>query len=465
MPHSDQLASEFLQVHFCYEHNTTTQEARGFTLRSWNGDFYRYGEGCYAPLSKDEVKALVSGYLQARNNQVRTADRFNVTDNLINNVLACLRGREGVHVPESTRINSWTAGANGEDVQTLAFSNGLLLVSRDDLSATLAEHTPDYFGVTKLPYDYDETAECPQWVQFLSDVMEGDEQRMRLLQEWAGYILTPDLRHQRFLLCVGRGANGKGVFFEVIESMVGRENCSHVTLRSFGTRFALTSTLGKLLNTTTESSEYIDPESETLLKAFVAGDAMTFDRKYRSPIEAVPTAKVMIATNELPRFQDTTHGVWRRMLLVPFERTYAAHEQNRHLADELRSELPGIFNWALEGMRLLHENEVFVQSAVCEAARRNYRQGMNPAGTFLEDNYVIGEASDGLFVHDVYRHYRDWCEENGYHPRNIANFGVQLNQKFPNLQREMRPRPNGGRGAFYWGLARREEAEDSHPTF
>ena len=55
-----------------------------------------------------------------------------------------------------------------------------------------------------------------------------------------------------------------------------------------------------------------------MIKAFVAGDHMTFDRKYLTPIECAPTAKLMIACNTKPNFRDRTSGIWRRMIPMPW---------------------------------------------------------------------------------------------------------------------------------------------------
>ena len=131
-----------------------------------------------------------------------------------------------------------------------------------------------------------------------------------LLQEWVGYLFRPDLREQKFLLCVGEGVNGKGVLFEVVSALVGTANCSQISLSRFNSPFALYPTLNKVVNLTSESSHIVEDEAETVLKSFVAGDQFTFERKFKEPVSAIPTAKIMIATNALPRFNDKTQAIW-----------------------------------------------------------------------------------------------------------------------------------------------------------
>ena len=83
-----------------------------------------------------------------------------------------------------------------------------------------------------------------------------------------------------------------------------------------GARFALTPTLGKLANIASEVGE-IDRVAEGFLKSFTAGDMMTFDRKHVAPIEALPTARLILSTNNRPRFSDRSGGLWRRMICCP----------------------------------------------------------------------------------------------------------------------------------------------------
>ncbi|MCH8063004.1 MAG: hypothetical protein IH861_10925 [Chloroflexi bacterium] len=262
-----------------------------------------------------------------------------------------------------------------------------------------------------------------------------DEEYVALLQQWCGYLLRPDLREQRFLLTVGEGANGKSVFSEVVETFIGKENCSHVSLCRFSTQFGLHSTLGKLVNITNESSHMVDDEGESLLKAFVAGDRFTFDRKYKDPVEAVPTAKVMISTNALPRFHDKTQGIWRRILLVPFNKTISADERIKDLASQIvKSDVPGIFNWALEGLCSLNRNGFIVPQANAELIEE-YRRDSDPARAFLTDNFTSSPNGQSTPCSKVYKFYRQWCDDNGCKPMASQTFGQEIKRVFPDVER------------------------------
>src|SRR5262249_2891693 len=144
--------------------------------------------------------------------------------------------------------------------------------------------------------------------------------------EFAGYLLTRSTDAQACLVLVGEGRNGKSVLLAGLQALLGADNVSTVPLEDFGRRFAMAQTLGKLANLCAEVGE-LDKTAEGTLKAFVAGDAMTFERKGKDPFTARPTARLVLSTNNVPRFADKTEGVWRRLLLVPFNRRVSDAER------------------------------------------------------------------------------------------------------------------------------------------
>jgi putative DNA primase/helicase len=94
--------------------------------------------------------------------------------------------------------------------------------------------------------------------------------------------------------------------------------------------------------------------NEGILKQFVSGDTMYFDRKGILGINAKPTARLMIWANDRPAISDRSNGIWRRLLYLPFRVAIPDAEQDRQLAEKLRAEMPGILNWALAGRQRLH---------------------------------------------------------------------------------------------------------------
>ena len=135
-----------------------------------------------------ELKRLIKKHLHEMNRIVvydRTAQnqKIRITNHLINNILLCISGTEGVHIPEMRQLNSWDDGRERLGIQTLSFDNGLLML--DDMSGkpVLAKATPWYFTLVKLPYCYVPDATCRMWLKFLDEVMEGDSEYIELLRQ------------------------------------------------------------------------------------------------------------------------------------------------------------------------------------------------------------------------------------------------------------------------------------------
>src|SRR5262245_35492047 len=153
-----------------------------------------------------------------------------------------------VLLPSKVAMPTWLEGEQATRRNLIALANGIL-----DLDALLAgqntvllPHTPRWFSPSCLPYGFDPHADCPRWMAFLQRNLAGNAGKNSLLQQWTGYLLTPDTSMQKSLMMVGEGANGKSVVCAVLTALLGVENVSAVPLELFGDKFRLAGTLGKL---------------------------------------------------------------------------------------------------------------------------------------------------------------------------------------------------------------------------
>jgi P4 family phage/plasmid primase-like protien len=325
---------------------------------------------------------------------------------------------------------------DGKAHNYLALDNGVL-----DLDAqVLQPHTPDWFSSVCLPYSYEPDAEAPRWMSLLQRNLEGDGERIHLLQEFFGYCLIKTTDSQACLILVGEGGNGKSVVLAALRAMLGADNVSTVPLEQFAQRFAMAQTLGKLANVCPEVGE-IDRTAEGTLKSYISGDAMFFEKKGKDGFTAIPTARLVLATNNVPRFIDKSEGIWRRLLLMPMNVRVPPGERIPGLDKEAywveSGEMPGILNWALAGLRRLRaQGWRFTQPTACAAALAEHRLESDPSRAFLLERYVEGDGP--VASSDLYQEYRLWCEANGH--RNVMSqitFGKQVGRLFPQAESRM----------------------------
>ena len=418
------------------------------TLLYYRQDWYTWNGKYYKVMSNSNMRSSVAHFIKHKTD----AD---VTSWTVGNVLEELMGEctvyDDVEVPACVKgpFDAEHAG------HLLVFENGWLdfgAFSRDE-EVELKKHTPELFATYKLPYDFKPDAECPKWLNFLNYNLEGDGDRIAILQEFLGYCFVWHTGLHKFLILEGEAGTGKSTVTKVFIAALGKENVSHVPLEVFGERFSLYPTIGKLANIVGEVGE-LDSVAEAQLKAFVGGDPMQFDRKNRDPIEAVPTARLILATNNRPRFVDKSEGIWRRLILVPFNRKVPPDKIIVDLDKQIiNEELAGVFMWAFEGLYRLLQNGCFTTSEVVEKEIAEYKLEGNPAKAFLLDYYEEGAGE--VISTEIYQEYKTWCEDFGFSPLNSANFGKEIFRVFPKAERKRKRDENSVLRYYYEGVVKK----------
>jgi putative DNA primase/helicase len=295
--------------------------------------------------------------------------------------------------------------------------SGLLNVKNGILNLKTGEildHSPDFFSTVQSDVMFDPKAKWPLWKTFLDEVLPESDKQF-LLSEIFGYCLITSIAHHKAFFLLGPGANGKSVVLEVLENLVGIENCSALMLSDLRERFRLAELDGKLINIVSEveAKSLVD---DAKFKSIVAGDPQVGERKNEHPFKFRPFAKWIVGCNSLPATRDRSYGYERRIVILPFEKIVPLEKRNPNLAKELiSSELSGILNWAIGGYRRLEQNKAFTVPEASENALNEYKEQIDPILVFI-DEYLSRADKGGTLLKPINRAYRAWCEENGYKP-------------------------------------------------
>jgi len=122
--------------------------------------------------------------------------------------------------------------------------------------------------------------------------------------------------------------------------------------------------------------------------------------------------------NEAPVIEDTSYGMWRTLYIINFPRRFSEHEMDVHLTERLKSELSGIFNWALEGFKRLRNREFrFEESSSMKESKQSYRDQSNSALSFAGECLEKSSPDESLRFKDVYEAYESYCEKEGFRSR------------------------------------------------
>lgn len=257
--------------------------------------------------------------------------------------------------------------------------------------------------------------------------MEGDKELINVIQEIMGYCLTAETRAEKAFFFYGSGSNGKSLLAKIITELVGKENVSAESLNGMSRQFGLQSIIDKIVNISSENelkdAKGINTEN---LKAIISGDNLTINIKYQAPIDYVPICKLIFLVNSLPDTTDITHGYFRKIMIIPFNKKFEGDEKDVHLFEKIRKdEMPGILNWAIEGLKRLKSNDYkFTESSAINKLLKRYQEEQNPVIRFVEDMFVVDEESK-ISRKDIISKYYTWISQQGIDDRNSKS-----NQKF-----------------------------------
>lgn len=250
------------------------------------------------------------------------------------------------------------------------FKNGTL----DLRTMRLNRHDwQDYFRYV-LPYDYSVNVKCPLFFKYLDEVVPEKECKMAL-GEYTGWLFITGLKLEKVLFLYGAGCNGKSVFVDIIEALVGKDNVSHESLSDLCGEYGANSRsnlAGKLLNTCSDVAP--DAFAGDLFKRIASGEPISTKILYKDVTTLSDYAKMIFCLNELPRTRDNSNGFYRRFLIAPFNVQIPKNRIDPYLASKITSsELPGVMNWALDGLQRLMKNKRFTYSPMMGKALNDYR--------------------------------------------------------------------------------------------
>jgi len=295
--------------------------------------------------------------------------------------------------------------------------NGLYNV----MDGSLKPHTADYYSTVQINADYDPSAQCPQFQEFLSGILPEDE--VFLLQEIFGYLLIPVNKAQKSFVFVGAPNAGKSTLLSIAqEVLLGSDNVSNIPWQGLGDRFNKAELFGKLANIFADlPSKAIDDGG--MFKTLTGEDYVTAERKNKDPFNFRPYARLLFSCNDIPKnYSDRSDGFYRRLIIIRFDKSVPPEKRDPNLRERIAAERDGILTWALDGLRRLIGNSyLFTETDGTRREIQRYKVESNSALMFLEECCEIKDGAE--CVRDLlFERYRDYCNKNGLKPLSQTNF-------------------------------------------
>lgn len=446
--------------------------AEGLALRYWREQWYAWTGRAYRHLPDADLRARVTTCLKEEFDRCYTEALANgeevdaphpVTRNKVADTLQALTGL--CLLASSIDPPCWLGepplGWEADARELLCTASGILHLGRkvERRDDHLAPLTPRFWTLNSVDYPYQPEAQLPdRWIDFLCGQWHhaecSDPESINLLQEWLGYCLTPDTRHEKILMLVGPKRSGKGTIADVLSALIGEENVCAPTLSGLCDRFALQGLFGRTLAVIDDARLSNRTDTAVIVERMLSisgGARQTIDRKHTDPLQVRLPIRFTILTNELPNLRDASGAMASRFLILQTTKSFLGVEDKGLKADLQRPEvLTGILNWSIEGYARLRARGAFVQPASSQQAIDELEELTSPVRAFVNACCALGKDA-AVECKELFAAYVAWCKGEERPPQTQAIFGRDLKSAFSGVKRAQ-VRIGAHRSHWYYGL-------------
>ena len=295
--------------------------------------------------------------------------------------------------------------------------------------------------------EYSENIDCPIWDNFLNQVFDNDQSLIDYIQKAVGYSATGSTSEQVMFILFGGGRNGKSVFINTIAHILGTysKTMGAGSIMVKANNNAANSDIARLegarMVISSEPNEGVRLD-EGLVKQLTGGDTVTARYLYGKEFEFNPQFKLWLATNHKPIIRGTDDGIWRRLMMVPFQVQIPAEKVDKKLESKLMSEAVGILNWIVDGAIKWQKEGLNPPASVLKASKE-YRDEMDVITMFVSDCCEVGPDKK-IPAGEIFKKYQQWAKDNSEYSMSKQKFGKEMRNKFEYKK--------GKQGRFYKGL-------------
>lgn len=288
---------------------------------------------------------------------------------------------------------------------------------RTSVEIKLDKHRRDDWICKLAPVAYDPKATCPVFDKFLERILPHAQIRAYVLR-YFGYALTALTTEQVFVLLHGEGSNGKSTLVDIISRLMGDYATSLpiATLTGEDRRKGaeatpdLVRTPGARLVRSAEPKEGM-PFDESLIKSLTSGEPILVRRLNHEFNEVYPKFKLAISANRKPVIKGNDDGIWRRVVLVPFDVQIPDSEKDKSLPDKLWAERSGILNRLLQGLEEFLVLGALNPPGEITAASQEYRNESDLMGAFVREALdVTKDENDSEMTGTLFEAFLVWCQ-------------------------------------------------------
>lgn len=298
----------------------------------------------------------------------------------------------------------------------IQFLNGVF----DCETGELFEATPGYFFASPIPHKLGDSEETPTIDKLFSDWLNENAQ---LLHEICAYCLLDDYPIQRIFAFQGSGSNGKSQFIELLQNLLGPANCTATELEKLTqSRFEVSKLLHKKAAFIGDAG-YATLTKTHMLKALTGGDLISAEFKGKDSFDFVNSAKICMATNNMPDSADTTDGYYRRWCSVEFKNKFPDGKAITATIPE--KEYENLCRKCLKVLKNIIELGSLPHEPPRDQRKLIYESLANPVKAFIEDECET-ETEESTPIWYLRQKYEEYRERKGRRSLSKDEFSKKL---------------------------------------
>jgi putative DNA primase/helicase len=409
-----------------------------FTLATMDDthEIYYYKDGVY----HRNAEAMLANTIEAAYDTLGL-DSEQPTKHFVSEVLG--------HIERATYMNRREFD---KDPNLINLQNGLFNIRTGELQP----HSPTYYSRTQVPVGYNPAAECPLILEFLNQVQPDEEDRKAIIEQASLPLLRSNFLQKAFMY-VGKGRNGKSVWFKILNTLYGAENVAHNSIHNLQwNRFAPATLDGKYANIHDDISAQ-EIRHTGIIKQLIAGDPVDVEHKGRPFFTMRDPHPIMyFSANQLPEVEDLSVAWMRRWEYVDWNQEFKLDGEEAHADRELSQkltrpeELEGLLLTLLRAARKIREAQRLSRERTVDEVREEWIKRSDITLAFFQA--TIQSDPDGFIPKsELLGRYVEYCKSREYSPKGTQTLWKKLRNDYSGIQ-EYKPMIDGQRIPCWKGI-------------
>lgn len=296
----------------------------------------------------------------------------------------------------------------------------------------LYPHHPGYRFTTMCPVEYNPDAKSSRFKKFINEIMMGDTELARYLQTAFGYGITGENREEKIFFMVGCGGNGKSKLMDVVEEVMS-DSVGSVPISALIKSTSVgspTPELVPLLNKRIAFSSEIKGDNsldDSTIKQLTGNKYINIRKMKKEFVKSLVEFKVFVDSNFMPYFKYYDNAIERRVVIIPFKKSFKGKERDNELAEKLSEDKEYVLKWLINGAYRYYNKGLVEPDSVKEAIG-SFKRSSDSIGSFVEDK-ILRQYGKKIKSSELHQKYNRYCFDNDFDPLGSKSFSQEMQKR------------------------------------